>query len=67
MSRRFTDKQKADCAKRELGKRRWVYPRSVAAGRMSQEICDKEIGLMEEIEAEYRAKAEDEEAEGRLF
>jgi hypothetical protein len=37
------------CAERELQMRRTVYPRQVAAGRMSQRRADREIKLMERI------------------
>lgn len=64
---KFTAKEKADCAKRELGQRRYVYPKRVADGKMKQEAADHQIALMAEIEAEYRAQADAEEAKGRLF
>lgn len=43
------------CAKREIGKRRYVYPRSVANQRMTQITMDKEIAAMEAILATLEA------------
>jgi hypothetical protein len=37
------------CAERELRMRERVYPRQVAAGRMSQTTADREIRLMGRI------------------
>jgi len=53
---KFTALEKADAAKREAGYRRYVYPRRVSDGKMSQENADKQIAIMDEIEAEYRAQ-----------
>lgn len=38
-----------NCIGRELGLRKRVYPKWVVAGRMKQEIADKEIATMSEI------------------
>jgi hypothetical protein len=63
----FTNREKADCAKREVTQRKRVYQRQVADGRMKANFAARQIGMMEEIAAEYAAKAEAEEAEGRLI
>lgn len=57
---KFTNREKMQAAQREVGYRRFVYPRRVADGKMSQKKADDEIALMEEIAVEYgeRAKAE---------
>lgn len=55
---KFSDEEKRDCAKRESGFRRRVYPRMVAIGRMSQEKATREIELMNEISDDYRSKTE---------
>lgn len=47
MRRTFTEQ--ADAARRELKLRERVYPRQVAAGRMSQHLADEQIELMAEI------------------
>lgn len=52
----FTDREKAECAEREVKQRQRVYARHVAAGKMSKEFADYQIAVMEEIAAEYRAK-----------
>jgi hypothetical protein len=64
---KFTAKEKAECAEREVKQRRYVYPRRIGDGKMSQDLADRQIAMMEEIGAEYRAKADDEEAQGRLI
>ena len=53
MDARFTDCDKATCARREAALRRRVYPNSVAKGRMTQEQADSEIAMMDEIAQEY--------------
>ena len=45
----FTINDLVACARRELGQRRRVYARLVAAGKMSQETADREIALMAAI------------------
>lgn len=37
------------CTERELGYRRHVYPRRIAAKQMTQDLADREIGRMEAI------------------
>lgn len=63
----FTDKEKAECAEREVKQRLWVYPRRVADGKMTQTLADRQIALMESIAKEYRAKADFEDQQGRLL
>lgn len=63
----FTNQEKAMCAEREVQQREWVYPRRVADGKMKQAKADRELDLMREIAAEYRAKADAEAAKADLF
>lgn len=37
------------CVRRELAMRKAVYPRQVAAGRMTQETADKELAAMQAV------------------
>ena len=37
------------CAQRELGKRRRVYPRLVAELKITQQLADREMGMMAAI------------------
>lgn len=46
-----TDKMRA--AQREVGYRRYVYPRRVSDGKMQQSKADEEIALMDEIARDY--------------
>lgn len=64
---KFTAREKADCAAREVKQRQWVYPRRVAEGKMTQALADAQIALMTEIASEYGAAAEAEESQGRLL
>ena len=71
---KFSAREKADCAKREVGQRKYVYLRRVADGKMTQHLADRQIAVMQEIADEYGAAAdlEDvarqaEEAKGRLL
>lgn len=41
------------CVKRELAKRKWVYPKLIAKGKLTQEKADDEINTMEEIKAYF--------------
>lgn len=63
----FTAREKSDAAMREVKQRRRVYPRWVSDGRMTQVFADRQIALMEEIATEYAARADAEEATGRLI
>ena len=46
---RFTLQAQVDCVEREIRKRRQVYPRQVAAGRLTQAKADYEIACMEAV------------------
>lgn len=63
----FTDAEKAECAEREVKQRKYVYPRRIEAGKMTQALADRQTAIMEEIATEYRAKADAEDRKGRLF
>lgn len=63
----FTAKDKAECAERECKQRRYVYPRRVEGGKMTQALADRQIALMEAIATDYRRQADAEDAKGRLF
>lgn len=52
----FSDKDKMDCAARELRQRLRVYPRLVDAGKMTQSLADRQIALMEAIVRDYEAR-----------
>jgi len=56
----ITAEAKLASVERELGYRKRVYPRLVAGGRMKQDNADYEIGVFEEIAADYRRLAEQE-------
>jgi hypothetical protein len=61
---RFTAREKMQAAQREVGFRRFVYPKKVADPnhRMTQEQADREIALMDEIARDYGQIAQIEEA-----
>lgn len=63
----FTNREKAECAEREVRMRERVYPRWVADGRMTAKKAAEETATMREIAADYRAKADAEDAAGRLL
>lgn len=52
---RFTNAEKAQECRREVGQRRYVYRRRVQDGKMKQEHADRLIAIMEEMQAEYEA------------
>ncbi len=60
-------REKAECAEREVKQRRRVYPRFVGDGRMTQQFADRQIEVMEAIAADYRSKADAEDAAARLI
>lgn len=62
---RFTAADKLACAERELRFRRRVYADRVAMRKMTQEKADHEVGCMEAIVADYRAKLGEEDGVGR--
>lgn len=53
--RKYSNKEKADEIRRELGYRRHVYRRFVNAKRMSQQEATTRIEIMEAILADYQA------------
>jgi hypothetical protein len=63
----ITARDKAICADREVRKRRRVYSRLVAEGRMTGKAADKEIAVMQAIADDYRQKADEEAASERLI
>lgn len=67
MADRFTARQKQQALARELGFRRRVYATRVAEGRMKQADADFQIGIVEEMEAEFSKRADAEDAKGRLL
>lgn len=66
-STRFTAEQLAVCAEREVKYRRRVYAYRVSNGKMKQSDAIREQAMMEQIAAEYRAKADEEAAKFDLF
>lgn len=54
---RFTNAEKAQECRREVGQRRYVYRRRVQDGKMKQEHADRLIAIMEEMQSEYEAAA----------
>lgn len=67
MTDRFTARQKQQALARELGFRRRVYATRVAEGRMKQADADFQIGIFEEMESEFRQRADAEDRAGRLL
>jgi hypothetical protein len=57
----FTDQLR--CAERELKLRKRVYPRRIEAQRMTQDLADREVRMMEAIVGTLEALAQKE----RLF
>lgn len=54
---KFTASDKLDCIKREIGKRKYVYPRLVQEGRLSEAKANREIACMEAIAADIETEA----------
>jgi hypothetical protein len=54
----FSDDEKLACLRRELGMRRALYPNRVRSGLMRAANAQREIAIIEEIIADYRAKAQ---------
>lgn len=50
----ITRAEKRDCALREVRMRLQVYPRWVAAGKMTQAEADRELARMRAIADDYR-------------
>ncbi|MEZ2410490.1 hypothetical protein AB6806_27215 [Bosea sp. RCC_152_1] len=67
MSDRFTARQKQQALAREIGFRRRVYATRVAEGRMKQADADFQIGIFEEMESEFRQRADADDRAGRLL
>lgn len=60
----FTWRDKMREAQKEVGYRRFVYPKLVASGKMSQADADRRIAIMDEMAADYgRAAQKQERAE----
>lgn len=62
----ISNRDKANCAAREVRNRKWVYARLVSEGRMTGARADREIEIMETIAEDYRRLADAEEAQERL-
>ena len=54
----ITDGSKLEAVERELGYRRRVYAKRVAAKQMTQAFANYQIAIFEAIAADYRAKAD---------
>lgn len=52
----YTTTQKVKALEREIGQRRYVYPRRVADGKMKQVDADFQIAIFEDMAADYRKK-----------
>jgi len=63
----FSYREKANCAKREVEQRRFVYERAVKTGRMKEGFAQRQIALMEEIADDYEKLADEEDAKERLL
>jgi hypothetical protein len=50
----FTPTDKLKAVEREISFRRYVYPRRVGQGKMTQADADKGIAVMEAVAADYR-------------
>lgn len=50
----FTATEKREAAEREVKMRQRVYPRWIAANRITQQKADHEIAVMEAIAEDYR-------------
>lgn len=66
-TRPITTEVKLREIKRELGQRRHVYARLVAAGKLSQATADWQIAVLEAVQRDYEALIEAEQAEGKLL
>jgi hypothetical protein len=54
----FTAKDKWEAAKREVKQRQHVYPRLIAAGKITDGFAAAQIAVMEAIAKDYEAAAE---------
>jgi hypothetical protein len=50
----ISKEEKIACLEREITQRRGVYPRLIAAKKMSQEFAAKQIEVMQAILADYQ-------------
>ena len=50
---RFTYTQKLEAVEREIKQRKYVYPRRVQDGKMTQRLADYQLAIMEEIAKDY--------------
>lgn len=63
----ITNKDKAECAEREVKQRRYVYPRLVGGGKMTPEFAHRQIEIMEAIRDDYLKLADADDRAGRLL
>jgi len=63
----FTNKEKADEARREVGYRQFVYSKRIADGRMKKAEAERRIAIMQEIQEDYTKLTESEWAQERLL
>ena len=56
----FTNSEKQQAAEREVSQRRHVYPRLIEKGRMTKQLAERQIALMQEIAEDYGKLAEGE-------
>jgi hypothetical protein len=52
----FSDEEKLKCLEREIALRKVVFPKRIAAEKMSRNKADREIALMEAIADDYRKR-----------
>lgn len=52
---------------REIGQRRRVYARLIAAGKLTQQKADRQIEIMSAVAADYRAQVGQAAKEGYLL
>jgi len=57
--RTFTHDQKIEALRREIRLRKWVYPKRVRAGKISQAEAAYEIGVMQAILDDYERQVEE--------
>lgn len=63
----ITTHEKMKCCERELAMRKRVYPRWVAAGKMTHREARYELDVMAAMLADYAVQTEAEEQEERLL
>lgn len=67
MKKVYTAEELAQCAEREVKLRQRLYAWKVQQRDMSAEFAADQIGMMQQIASEYRAKAQAEAAKEDLF